>query len=78
MENKLSTIPTQVAGPPTNLNRKFLFVVFSCFLAVYAAKTVVFDAKRAKANLNMARIPEKYPHRHEKLLTNTNQQLNLA
>ena len=51
---------------------------FLCVAAVYAAKTYVFDAINAKKELNKVRIPEKYPHRHEKLLTNTNQQLNLA
>ena len=48
------------------------------FVAIPAAKTYVFDAKMRKNELNKVRIPEKYPHRHEKLFTNTNQQLNLA
>ena len=48
------------------------------FVAIHAAKTYVFVAKMRKNEWNKVRIPEKYPHRHEKLLTNTNQQLNLA
>ena len=51
---------------------------FLCFVAVYAAKTYVFDAINAKKELNKVRIPELHQHRHEKQFTNTNQQLNFS